>query len=135
MFITAQVAYYSYDDYRLKLASAGHCPAFLSRNGLREPEEICSEGVPLGINPNDVYDERLIQMGAKDRIVFITDGIYEVENQSGEMLGINGFSKRLPEIWQEGIEAVPENALSVVDAHSQGGSAQDAKTLMSLEIL
>ena len=135
MFITAQVAYYSYDDYRLKLASAGHCPAFLSRNGLHGPEEICSEGVPLGINPDDVYDERLIQLGAKDRIVFITDGIYEVENQSGEMLGINGFSKRLPEIWQEGIEAVPENALSVVDAHSQGGSAQDDKTLMALEIL
>ena len=77
----------------------------------------------------------MIQLPAKDRIVFITDGIYEVENQSGEMLGINGFSKRLPEIWQEGIEAVTENALSVVDAHSQGGSAQDDKTLMALEIL
>lgn len=80
-------------------------------------------------------DTKLAVYWAKDRIVFITDGIYELENQSGEILGINGFSKRLPEIWQEGIEAVPENALSVADAHSQGGSAQDDKTLMALEIL
>jgi len=135
MFITAQAAYYSYDDYQLKLASAGHCPAFLLRNALAEPEEICAEGIPLGIDANDIYEERLIQLGPKDRVVFITDGLYEVENQSGQMLGINGFSKRLPEIWQEGIDAVPKNALSVVDTFSQGSAAQDDKTLMALEIL
>ncbi len=135
MFITAQAAYYSYENYRLKLASAGHCPAFLSRKGTREPEQLDAEGIPLGICPDDIYEERLIQLTSGDRIVFITDGIYEAENQSGQMLGIEGFSKRLPEIWQEGIEAVPNNALSVVDVFSQGGAAQDDKTLMALEIL
>jgi len=135
MFITAQAAYYSYGDNRLKLASAGHCPAFLTRNGTREPEKLDAEGIPLGIRPDDIYEERLIQLASGDRIVFITDGIYEAENQSGQMLGIDGFSKRLPEIWQEGIEAVPDNALSVVAVFSQGGAAQDDKTLMALEIL
>jgi len=51
------------------------------------------------------------------------------------MLGINGFSKRLPEIWLEEIEAVPENALFVVDAHFHVGSAQNESTLTALEIL
>lgn len=135
MFITAQAAYYSYGDKRLKLASAGHCPAFLSKRGIRESKELSAEGIPLGIDPDHIYEERLIHLETGDRVLFITDGIYEAENQSGQMLGILGFSKRLPEIWQEGIEAVPDNALSVVAAFSQGGTAQDDKTLMAMEIL
>ena len=135
MFITAQAAYYSYGDKRLKLASAGHCPAFLSKLGIRESKELSAEGIPLGIDPDHIYEERLIHLETGDRVLFITDGIYEAENQSGQMLGIGGFSKRLPEIRQEGIEAVPDNALSVVAAFSQGGTAQDDKTLMAMEIL
>ncbi len=135
MFITAQAAYFDYETLRLKLASAGHCPAFYTKNGEREAEEIFAEGIPLGIDPDDIYEESLIKLASGDRVLFITDGIYESENQSGEMLGIDGFSKRLPEIWQEGIEAVPDNALSVVAAFSQGGASQDDKTLMALEVL
>ncbi len=133
MFITAQAAYFSYEDRQLKLASAGHCPAFLTRNGKREPEEVTAEGLPLGIHPDDIYEECLLKLDTGDRVLFITDGIYEAENPSGEMLGIDGFSRRLPEIWQEGIEAVPENALSVVAVFSQGSAAQDDKTLLALE--
>lgn len=135
MFITAQAAYFSYDNKSLKLSSAGHCPAFLMRKGETTPEELTAEGIPLGINPTDIYEERIINLDTGDRLLFITDGIYEIENESGQMLGIEGFAKLLPEIWQEGLDAVPEKTLSFVASHSQNSEFQDDKTLMALEVL
>ena len=135
MFITAQAAYFSYDKKSLKLSSAGHCPAFLMRKGETISEELTAEGIPLGISPSDIYEERIMNLDTGDRILFITDGIYEIENESGQMLGIEGFAKRLPEIWQEGLAAVPEKALSIVASHSANSEFQDDKTLMALEVL
>ncbi len=76
-----------------------------------------------------------MNLSAGDRVLFITDGIYETENEAGEMLGIEGFSERLPEIWNEGLDAVPNKALAVVAQHSHGDEFQDDKTLMALEVL
>ncbi|MDG2254186.1 MAG: SpoIIE family protein phosphatase [Opitutaceae bacterium] len=134
MFITAQAAYFSYEKKTLKLSSAGHCPAFLTKaDGAQE--ELTAEGIPLGINPTNIYEERIVNLSAGDRVLFITDGIYETENEAGEMLGIEGFSKRLPEIWNDGLDAVPNKALAVVAQHSHGDEFQDDKTLMALEVL
>lgn len=135
IFITAQAAYFSYGKKTLKLSSAGHCPAFLIKANESTPEKLSAEGIPLGINPTDIYEERIINLNTDDRILFITDGLYEIENASGQMLGIEGFAKCLPEIWNEGLYAVPEKALAIVADHSQGSDFQDDKTLMALEVL
>jgi sigma-B regulation protein RsbU (phosphoserine phosphatase) len=135
MFITAQAAYFSYEKKTLKLSSAGPCPAFLMKGDTSFPEELTAEGIPLGIDPAGIYEERIMNLDTGDRVLFITDGIYETENEAGEMLGIDGFSKRLPEIWNDGLEAVPDKALAVVANHSHGNDYQDDKTLMALEVL
>ena len=135
VFITAQAAFYTYDKRKLKLASAGHCPALLLSEGSEEAAELTAEGTPLGIDPDVVYEERLIDMNTGDRVLFLTDGMYEVENAEGQMLGIDGLSNQLPEIWEKGLDSVTERAFSVVEKHIQGLPPTDDKTLMALEIL
>jgi serine phosphatase RsbU (regulator of sigma subunit)/anti-sigma regulatory factor (Ser/Thr protein kinase) len=135
MFITAQAAYFCYRDKSLKLASAGHCPAFLSRATEHLPEQLNAEGLPLGIQADYIYEERLFKLSQGERLVFITDGIYEAENQAGEMLGLSGFAQQFPQIWRGSFEDVPENAFAVVATHAQGGASQDDKTLLALEVL
>jgi len=135
MFITAQAAFYTYEKKMLKLACAGHCPALLLKEGSDDTTQLTAEGMPLGIDPDDIYEERLINMHEGDRVLFLTDGMYEAENLKGEMLGIDGLSNRLPEIWQNGLESVSERAFSVVEKHIQGLPASDDKTLIALEIL
>src|SRR5690606_14361355 len=99
MFITAQAAFLTYGKKMLKLASAGHCPALLLKPGSGETETLQAEGMPLGIDPDDIYEERLIQMEEGSRLIFLTDGIYEAENQHGDMLGIERLVKELPHFW------------------------------------
>jgi len=135
MFITAQAAFYTYDKKMLKLASAGHCPALLTQKDANETTQLSAEGMPLGIDPDDLYEERLISMNTGDRVLFLTDGMYEAENPQGQMLGIDGLSQRLPEIWEKGLDSVTERAFSVVENHIAGLPPSDDKTLMALEIL
>ena len=135
VFITAQAAFYTYDKRKLKLASAGHCPALLLSEGSEEAAQLTAEGMPLGIDPDVVYEERLIDMNSGDRVLFLTDGMYEAENVEGQMLGIDGLSNRLPEIWEKGLDSVTDRAFSVVEKHIQGLPPTDDKTLIALEIL
>lgn len=135
MFITAQAAYYDYGKRMLKLASAGHCPALLLRNSGSVVEPLVAEGMPLGIDPNDIYEERLIQLEEGSRIVFLTDGFYEAENIRGEMLGIERLANDLPKLWKGGLDALPGEAFAYISRFTQGRAAQDDQTLMALEIL
>ncbi len=135
MFITAQAAFYSYERKNLKLASGGHCPALLLRNEQNTVENLTADGMPLGIDPELIYEEQLVNLETGDRILFITDGLYESENRSGEMLGLDKLASQLPELWKDGVEAVPDRALTFVEKFEGGKSAIDDKTLMALEIL
>jgi len=135
MFITAQAAFLDYGKKVLKLASAGHCPAILLDTKSQDTRLLESEGMPLGIDPHDIYEENLIQLSDTSRLLFITDGFYEAEDPKGDMLGMERLLDAIPEIWNEGIDAVPKKAFGIVSKFANGRSATDDQTMMALEIL
>lgn len=135
MFITAQAAFLTYDKKVIKLASAGHCPAILLDTATNETQLLEAEGMPLGIDPSDLYEERLIQLSDTSRLLFITDGFYEAENPKGDMLGMERLIAAIPEIWNDGIESVPNKAFGLVKKFANGRSPTDDQTMMALEIL
>ncbi|EDY82094.1 Stage II sporulation protein E [Verrucomicrobiia bacterium DG1235] len=135
MFITAQAAFLSYDKKVLKLASAGHCPAILLDSVSSETQLLEAEGMPLGIDPSDLYEENLIQLSDTSRLLFITDGFYEAENPTGDMLGMERLIAAIPDIWNDGIESVPNKAFGLVSKFAKGRSATDDQTMVALEIL
>ncbi|MEM9158281.1 MAG: SpoIIE family protein phosphatase [Verrucomicrobiota bacterium] len=135
MFITAQAAFLTYDKKKLKLASAGHCPALLLSSGENRAKEFTAEGMPLGIDANDIFEERLIDLDTNDRVIFITDGLYEAENEKGGMLGIEGFKSQLSKLADESVDTLPGRVFDFINRYSGEQSAQDDKTLLALEIL
>lgn len=135
MFITAQAAFLSYGSRKLKLASAGHCPALLLPQGQDGVQFLAADGIPLGIDPGDIYEERLIDARAGDRLLFLTDGLYETEDQGGRMLGLEGFASQLDQFWSEGLNTLPSRVMDFLACYSDGRPPQDDRTLMALEIL
>ncbi len=94
MFITVAAA--SIDARRrcMVFAGAGHPPAMLARPG-RTPELLESRSMILGALPDavDPTANLEVQLQPDDRIVLYTDGITEVFNSRGEMLGIEGVQE------------------------------------------
>jgi serine phosphatase RsbU (regulator of sigma subunit) len=66
-------------------ANAGHDLPYLRRGG--DAEELMARGMPLGLMPGMIYEEKEIMLGAGDRALFYSDGLVEAHNPEGEMFG------------------------------------------------
>ncbi len=79
---------------RMIFAGAGHPPAMIVTPG-EEPRLLESRSMVLGGLPDAVATEASIEVGLNpgDRVVLYTDGISEVFDTDGEMLGTEGVQK------------------------------------------
>ncbi len=89
MFVTMLIGIYDSNKKELLLSSAGHePPLILSSDGTFS--NFSEAGPPLGIMPKTKYPEHTISFENSSMYIF-TDGITEIKNPSGEMLGSEGF--------------------------------------------
>ena len=89
MFVTMLVGIYDSNKKEMLLSSAGHEPPIIfSKDG--SFTNYSEAGPPLGIMPNTKYTEHTISFADSSMYIF-TDGITEIKNPSGEMLGSEGF--------------------------------------------
>ena len=89
MFVTMLIGIYDSNKKELLLSSAGHePPLILSSDGTFS--NFSEAGPPLGIMPKTKYPEHTIPFEKSSMYIF-TDGITELKNPSGDMLGSEGF--------------------------------------------
>ena len=89
MFVTMLVGIYDSNKKELLLSSAGHEPPIIfSKDGIFS--NYTEAGPPLGIMPKTKYMEHKIPFADSSMYIF-TDGITEIKNPNGEMLGSEGF--------------------------------------------
>ena len=89
MFVTMLIGIYDSNKKELLLSSAGHEPPIIfSKDGTFSNYN--ESGPPLGIIPKTKYTEHTIHFDNSSMYIF-TDGITEIKNPKGEMLGSEGF--------------------------------------------
>jgi PAS domain S-box-containing protein len=93
-FFTVAAARIDRPGRRMIFAGAGHPPAMIAHDGA-EPRLLESRSMVLGALPEAVDAEATldVDLDAGDRIVLYTDGITDVFNSRGEMLGVEGVQK------------------------------------------
>jgi sigma-B regulation protein RsbU (phosphoserine phosphatase) len=93
-FFTVAAARIDRDGRHISFAGAGHPPGMIVTPG-KEPRMLESRSMVLGALPEaadgDVALETDLESG--DRVVLYTDGITDVFNSVGEMLGVSGVQK------------------------------------------
>src|SRR6266850_1095778 len=94
MFVTAAAARIDAKTRRMVFAGAGHPPAMVARPG-QTPLLLESRTRVLGALPDPLDEDAGVEMqlDPDDRLLLYTDGITEVFNSRGEMLGIEGVQK------------------------------------------
>lgn len=89
-FATAMCGLIDLESRAFRFSGAGGPPALLMHSGGTHECLECS-GLPLGIVEDAPYDEASIALDEGDRLLLFSDGAVEIENASGEMLGIEGL--------------------------------------------
>ena len=69
----------------IRYANAGHNLPYLERDG--EIHELRAVGMPLGLMPDQEYEEHALSVSAGNCTLFYTDGLVEAHNAEGEMFG------------------------------------------------
>jgi sigma-B regulation protein RsbU (phosphoserine phosphatase) len=120
---------------RMIFAGAGHPPAMIVTPG-EEPRLLESRSMVLGGLPDAVDTEASIEVDLKagDRVVLYTDGISEVFDATGEMLGTEGVQKIVRETALLPFGDMQQAMLNRVAAW-RDGSPTDDMSLVLLEVL
>ena len=92
MLVTLQLILLDRTSMTAKIASAGHPPLLLRRDGVVSSYETAS--LPLGTKLSPVWTEREIVIRPGDTLVMQTDGLYEATDADGALYGF----ERLEEV-------------------------------------
>jgi PAS domain S-box-containing protein len=134
-FFTLAAARIDRDARRMVFAGAGHPPAMIARAG-REPRLLESRSMILGVLPDAVDPEGTldVDLDPGDRVVLYTDGITDVFDARGEMLGVPGVQKFVCETSLLPFAEMKQGILDRVAAWREGPPSDDV-SLVLVEVL
>jgi serine phosphatase RsbU (regulator of sigma subunit) len=88
MFVTCLYAVLDPESGRIVYANAGHDLPYRRRAGRSEgAEELRATGMPLGLMPGMGYEEKEIELGKGESVLFYSDGLVEAHDERREMFG------------------------------------------------
>jgi phosphoserine phosphatase RsbU/P len=117
---------------RMQFAGAGHPPAMIARAG-QEPLLLESRSMILGALPDAVGDDATVEAELQpgDRIVLYTDGITDVFNDRGEILGIAGVREVVRKTSTLKLGQMKRGLMNEVTAWSAGPLADDVSLVLA----
>lgn len=121
MFVTVQVVYFDPQSGLCRIASAGHCPALLA-NPDGNISSIDIGGPPVGVVPGCDYRDEIFSLDAGALLLLYTDGVTDVQSESGEAFGEERLREFLRTAVAQGRDAEQACALlSATLTHFRGG--------------
>jgi len=84
-YVSLLFALWNDEDRTLLVANSGAVQPVLCRQG--HSSIVKAEGFPLGLFPDVTYEEHMVATEPGDAIVFVSDGILDAEDATGEMYG------------------------------------------------
>lgn len=112
----------------LRYVNAGHNPPFLCRDG--SVERIDSTGMPVGLMPDAVCNEKQITVEPGATLVIYTDGFNEAADPDEEELGMERWEEMVSRVCSSPVEQIPEQLFDGVHEFERGAPPTDDKTLL-----
>lgn len=133
-FFTVAAARIDRGGRRMVFAGAGHPPGMIVRNG-EEPRLLESRSMVLGALPEAVGPEVTLDVDLQhgDRVVLYTDGITDVFDSRGDMLGVEGVQKFVREASLLPFHEMKQGILDRV-ADWRAGPPTDDVSLVLMEV-
>jgi PAS domain S-box-containing protein len=131
-FFTMACARVSRDGRRLVFAGAGHPPGMIVRPG-ESPRLLESRSMVLGALSEAVGSEPTldVELEPGDRIVLYTDGITDVFDSRGEMLGVEGVEKFVRETSLLPFREMKQGLLDRVAGWQDGPTTDDVSIVLA----
>jgi PAS domain S-box-containing protein len=130
-FFTVAAARIDWHGRRMIFAGAGHPPGMIVTPG-EEPRLLESRSMVLGALPEAVDGEATLEVNLKpgDRVVLYTDGITDIFDAQGEMLGVPGVQKFVREASLLPFDEMKQGILDRVAEWREGPPSDDVSLVL-----
>jgi serine phosphatase RsbU (regulator of sigma subunit) len=118
----------------VQLASAGMPPVLVWRQSSGVVEEVMLPSVPLATLADVSFEETEIDLREGDSVLLMTDGLAEVVNSNGDLLGYERASRFFSEVAGLEPDSAIERLLELAAEYKEGTPLQDDMTLMVLKV-
>ena len=132
-FVTAFYGIYDPATRTLEYSRAGHCPPRIKRCGGDVIPLDRAAQLPLGVDPDERYEQACETLQPGDSLIFYTDGITEARGRNDDMFGIARLDKVLADC-HNGADELVRSTLRFLDEFTQGQPADDDRTLIAATV-
>ncbi len=123
------------DEATFTYANAGHEPPVIAPAGGGEPVALAQAGIVLGVSPQVRYPEQTLPLHTGDTLVLFSDGMTEVADKEGRLLGREDFLALVSERLQAPTaEEVAARVFDDVNRYGREGQHRDDMTLLIARI-
>jgi anti-sigma regulatory factor (Ser/Thr protein kinase) len=130
-FVTCFYGVLDPENGRLVYANAGHDPPCGRHD--RRVDDLWARGMPLGLMPGMVYEEKEDVLAAGDDLLFYSDGLVEAHDPKGEMFGFPRLRKLISVYSAGGDEDLVDFLLAeLISFTGEDREQEDDITLVSL---
>lgn len=135
LFFTFVAARIDLDRMELTYSGAGHPSPLLIRPAEDTPYDLKSQNPVVGLGIPDLENARqdTVALRPRDRLVFFTDGLFEVNNSDGQQLGINGLARIASELSGCELFETADMVLNRIRQYEAGPDTDD-QTLIVAEL-
>jgi len=134
-FVSAAYGLIDFNEGKLNIARAGHCPVLLLRNDAAQ--RLKPSGMGLGLcrekHFENTLDELIIDLKENDTIVLYTDGITEAKNENLDDFGEKYFTEILLESRNKSSDEISKKVINEVSVFAKNHSQYDDITLVILK--
>lgn len=131
-YFTIWYGVYNFKNHQLTFSSAGHppCIAISSDSDNFSPiyQSLRTKGVPIGMFPKINYDESHIYLSSPTDLYLFSDGIYEINDDRGRLLGLDNFMMILKN--NRDLQSI----LNAVSSYNQNLNFPDDLSIMKLKL-
>lgn len=117
----------------LELAGAGMPPALIYRAASDSLEKIELKGLPLGSRTSFPYSKVTIPIAPMDVVILMTDGLPELFNAKGEMIGYERVSKMIMESIHKSPDEIIDHLYAASASWLDGRTQDDDMTFFAFK--
>ncbi len=131
-FVTAFYGIYDPRTRTIIYSRAGHCPPRIKRcsKGIIESMD-AAPSLPLGIDPDEIYEDMTETLHPGDVVVFYTDGIIESRERSGDLFGVERLDQIINECASDPETIIRRTLLSIEDFTNDAPPLDDLTMLIT----
>ncbi len=132
--VTAYYGSLNLSEMTFTYSNAGHQPALIIHED-GSYELLSTDGIFLGMYPDEVYKENTKNLISGDRIILFTDGIIESINKKNEIYGISRLKDIVLKYKNLDINDILEKLYQDLDLFRDKREARDDQTAIIIEVL